>query len=132
MAQIKRRFILIDDDNISNLLTKMVLKKAFYSAEVLVFTVAEEGLAFIKSDSESIHNFDKIILLLDINMPSLTGWEFLEEFKLFDEAIKKQYHIYIHSSSINAIDINLAKENKLVLDYLEKPINKDKFLKLLS
>jgi hypothetical protein len=64
-------------------------------------------------------------------MPTLTGWEFLEEFNLFDEAIKEHYEIYIHSSSINVTDRKLAKDNQLVLDYLEKPINKDKFFKLI-
>jgi CheY-like chemotaxis protein len=132
MTKIKKRFIIIDDDNISNLLTKMVLQKAFKGAEVIVFTVPEEGLTFIKSDSNSIHNYEKTILLLDINMPTLTGWEFLEEFKLFNKTIKKHFQIYIHSSSIKATDRKLAKENQLVLDYIEKPFNKDMFLKLLS
>lgn len=130
MTQIIRRFIIIDDDTISNLLTKMVLKKTFDGVEVLVFTLADEGLSFIKSDVESMHTYEKTVLLLDINMPTLTGWEFLEEFKLFDEAIKKHYKIYIQSSSINFTDRKLAEANQLVLDYIEKPINKDKCFKL--
>lgn len=132
MTQLKQRFILIDDDNISNLLTKMILKKAFDGAEVLIFTVAEEGLSYIKSDVESTYAYEKTVLLLDINMPTLSGWEFLEEFKLFEEALQEHYEVYIHSSSINVTDRKLAKENPLVMDYLEKPLNKEKFVTLLS
>jgi hypothetical protein len=61
MTQTMQRFILIDDDNISNLLTKMVLKKTFDNVEILVFTDADEGLSFIKSDVESIHTYEKTV-----------------------------------------------------------------------
>ena len=65
-------------------------------------------------------------------MPYLSGWEFLEAFDLFDTAIKEQYDIYILSSSVAQNDIDLAKENPYVIDFIEKPLNKAKLTTLFG
>lgn len=132
MIQITKRFLLIDDDRINNYITKMILQKTFEGVEVIDFIDAEVGLEFIKSEPKNIVINEKTTLFLDINMPTLSGWEFLEAFALFDEEIKNQYNIYILSSSINISDINLANENHFVLDFIEKPVNKVKLVKLFS
>jgi CheY-like chemotaxis protein len=56
-------------------------------------------------------------------MPTLTGWEFLEVFKTLPEPIKNQFNIYMLSSSIDKQDILCAKENPLVIDFIEKPLS---------
>lgn len=132
MIDITKRFLLIDDDKINNFITKMILEKSFEGIEVIAFTDAEEGLKFIKSESKNSAMDEKITLFLDINMPTLSGWEFLEAFALIDDEIRKQYNIYILSSSINLGDINLANENQFVLDFIEKPVNKDKLAKMFN
>ncbi|MBQ0768553.1 MAG: response regulator [Bizionia sp.] len=132
MTQKTNRFLIVDDDPINNFLTKTVLKKSFEAVHVNDFTVPEEGLEFIKSGANHNANGEKTILFLDINMPTLTGWQFLEAFKLFDESIRAQYTIYILSSSINHSDIKLAKEHQLILDFIEKPLNKIKLANILS
>lgn len=132
MTQLTKRFLIIDDDRINNFLTKMVLQKSFKDIEVIVFTSPEEGLEFIKSEYKNDNITEKTTLFLDINMPTLSGWEFLEAFTLFEESIQKKFNIYIFSSSINDCDIKLAKENKLVSDFIEKPVNKDKLAKMFN
>ncbi len=132
MAQNKKRFLLVDDDPLNNYLTKMILKKAFTDAHVDDFTIPEDGLKFIKQEPSHHPPDGKTTLFLDINMPSISGWEFLEAFDLFDAFIKEQYDIYILSSSINLGDINAAKANPLVIDFLEKPLNKDMLSKIFN
>lgn len=127
-----KRFLIVDDDPINNFLTKTVLKKLFEDICVNDFTVPEDGLEFIKSAANHNTNAEKTILFLDINMPTLTGWQFLEAFNLLDESIRNQYNIYILSSSINHNDINMAKEHLLILDFIEKPLNKAKLVNILS
>jgi CheY-like chemotaxis protein len=132
MTQPTKRFLLIDDDPLNNTLTKMILKKSFEVVHVNAFTVPEDGLEFIKSEPNHNPPDGKTTLFLDINMPTLSGWEFLEAFELFDASIKEHYTIYILSSSVNLNDINLAKANPLVIGFIEKPLNKAKLAKILS
>jgi len=132
MTQKTKRFLIVDDDPLNNFLTKTVLKKSFDAVYVNDFTIPEEGLEFIKSEVNYSASDEKTILFLDINMPTLTGWEFLEAFKLLNESVKAQYNIYILSSSVNISDINCAKEHQLILDFIEKPLNKTKLANIIS
>ncbi|REG82496.1 response regulator [Algoriphagus antarcticus] len=132
MTQITKRFLLVDDDPISNLITKMMLKKSFDEVHIKDFTIPEDGLKFMKAEPSHNPPDGKTTLFLDINMPSLSGWDYLEEFELFDASIKEQYDIYILSSSVDPKDINRAKENPLVIDIIEKPLNKVTLLKMFS
>ncbi|TXE07971.1 response regulator [Gelidibacter salicanalis] len=127
-----RRFILVDDDPLNNFLTKMILKKTFGEIRVHDFIVPEDGLEFLKFEGAKNDTKTKTILFLDINMPTLSGWEFLEAFELLDASVKEQYTIYILSSSINLSDINFAKANHLVSGFIEKPLNKAKLINILG
>lgn len=132
MTQITKRFLLVDDDPLNNYLTKMILKKSFEPVQVIDFTIPEDGLEFMKSGPSHIPPDEKTTLFLDINMPTLSGWEFLEAFEHFDASIKEKYTIYILSSSVNISDLNLAKANPLVVDFIEKPLNKAKLVKIFG
>lgn len=132
MTQITKRFLLVDDDPLNNYLSKMILKKSFEGVQVNDFTIPEDGLEFIKSGSSHNSSDGKTTLFLDINMPIISGWEFLEAFALFDAQIKDQYNIYILSSSVDFNDINRAKVNPLVLDFIEKPLNKAVLVKMFG
>lgn len=101
-------------------------------SHIIDFVVPEAALEFIRS--EKIHNANnaEVILFLDLNMPTMTGWEFLEAFDKMEEGLKKQYTIYILSSSIDPSDIERAKDNIYVKDFIEKPLNKDALKKILA
>jgi len=132
MTHIPKRFILVDDDVLNNILTKMILKKSFDEVHINVFTVPEDGLEFMKSQPSHNKPNGKIILFLDINMPSLSAWEYLEAFELLDASIKERYDIYILSSSVDPKDINRAKENFHVKDFIEKPLKKEILLNMFG
>ncbi|MET6990935.1 response regulator [Sediminicola arcticus] len=132
MTLITKRFLLVDDDPLNNYITKKTLKKSLGEVHIIDFTNPENGLEFIRS--QPVHNptNGKTTLFLDINMPVISGWEFLEAFELFDISIKEQYNIYILSSSIDPNEINLAKGNPLVCDFIEKPLNEAKLVKIFG
>jgi len=132
MTRITKRFILVEDDELSNFISKRALKLSLGKIHIDDFTIPENGLEFIKSRSSHASHDGKTTIFLDINMPTLTGWEFLDEFELFDQSIKDQYNIYILSSSVNIDDINRAKINPLVVDFIEKPLNKAAVVKLFG
>lgn len=125
-----KRFLLVDDDALNNILSKMVLKKNCIGAYVTDFIYPELALEYIQMEYVQNNFIEKTTLLLDINMPSINGWEFLEKFQAFDESIKNQFEIYILSSSIDPADIERAKINSLVIDFIEKPLSRNTVLKL--
>ena len=123
-------FILVDDDPLNNLLLKKTIEKNCEGSNVKDFIEPELALLYIENEFEEKYSESKIILFLDINMPTLTGWDFLEEFEKFPAVVKNQFKIYILSSSIDPADIKRAKQNPLVIDFIEKPINKNFLLKI--
>ena len=99
----------VDDDKIYHFL----IKKLFISNNIEVspffFENGQDALDGIKYNLDKDENQPDLILL-DINMPVLDGWQFLEEFKKLKEFIKKEISIYVISSSDNTMDRNKAKE----------------------
>ena len=117
------RFVVIDDDPINNALCQIAIKVAVSGAEVKTFTIPETGFEYIST--EYSRNGKKAILLLDLNMPTMSGWEFLERFERLDEKIKNRLKIYVLSSSVDPRDKERAASNKNVLDYIIKPLTKE-------
>jgi CheY-like chemotaxis protein len=118
-----RTFIIVDDDTVNNTITRMMIKKILGDVETTIFTAPEQGLAFIQSEYSKI--VKPTILLLDINMPTMTGWEFVEQFEKFSEVAKKQIAIYILSSSIDQRDKDQAEANHYVKGFMSKPLTRE-------
>jgi CheY-like chemotaxis protein len=116
------RFVVIDDDPVNNALCKMIIKVALGKMDVKTFTLPEKGFQFIKTEYTINMNGSISIILLDLNMPIMSGWEFLEHFEELDEVIKKQVKIYILSSSVDPRDKERASKNKYVENYITKPL----------
>ena len=126
------RYIVIDDDPHNNLSCTIAIKAAIGTASVHCFTVPEEGLDYIENEYTRTKIAIPTILFLDINMPSMTGWEVLERFKEFAVPVKEQITIYILSSSVSPIDMELAHASPFVADYIIKPLTKPKMLGILE
>ena len=120
-----RQFVIVDDDPQNNSLSKIAIRKSLGDVVVKDFEIPESGLEFIEKEFQNENDGRKTILLLDINMPTMTGWEFLESFDNFTEEIKDQFRIYMLSSSVDPSDIERARSNPLVTDFIEKPLNKE-------
>lgn len=117
-----KQFIIVDDDKFSNLLSKILLSKLFENVEVKDFLFPESALEYIETEFEQ--HEEKTTIFLDINMPTLTGWDFLKIFETLPDTLKNQFQIFVLSSSIDPIDIERAKADPLVIDFIEKPLSK--------
>ena len=125
MKTLIKQFLIVDDDPQNNSLSRMAIRKVLGNVPVKDFEVPETGLEYIGKDFETGSSDEKTVLLLDINMPTMTGWEFLEEFDKLNENIKMQFQIFMLSSSVDPSDIERATSNPLVTDFIEKPLNKE-------
>ena len=112
----------VDDDKIFHFIIKKLLLNNNINVSPDFFENGLEALEGIKSKLDNGENPPDLILL-DINMPVLDGWQFLEEFKLLKKILKKEISIYIISSSDNLVDRNRAKEfEDDIKDYYLKPM----------
>ncbi len=117
---------IIDDDNIFIFVLKKILEKNQSFEEVLDFKNGEKVIELLSNITGIIPN----IILLDINMPVIDGWQFLEQIEKLPN--KDKFNIFIMSSSIDANDIKKSKSFSTVKDFISKPINNDKLNKLLE
>ena len=112
----------VDDDKIFHFIIKKLLLNNNINVSPDFFENGLEAIEGIKSKLDNGENPPDLILL-DINMPILDGWQFLEEFKLLKKFLKQEITIYIISSSDNLVDRNRAKDFKEdIKDYYLKPM----------
>ncbi|WP_221393806.1 two-component system response regulator [Dyadobacter sp. NIV53] len=119
--KIPNRFIVVDDDTTNNLVCKYVIHRFNNNADVQLFTDPEKALEIIKDSSASAEV--ETVLFLDLNMPTMSGPEFLEEFENFNQDVQKQISIYILTASLDLGDRDRAERNVFVKGYLPKPLS---------
>ena len=91
------------------------------------FLSALDALEWLKSTKE---NTNGIFILLDINLPLMNGWEFLEQLEHLSTIDATDFHIYIHSSSVSLDDQQKATEHPLVNGFILKPLTLEKLMQL--
>jgi CheY-like chemotaxis protein len=113
---------LIDDDAISLFVAEQVLRQAGVSSPIRPFAAAEEALRFLVS-----HLPAEVpeLMLLDLNMPMMNGWEFLEALRPHAPALAGRCHIYLLTSSLALSDTVRAKDFPLVRGIIHKPLDED-------
>ncbi|MCI0751983.1 MAG: response regulator [Flammeovirgaceae bacterium] len=122
---------LVDDDSIFQLIATRTIKGANLTERILQFPNGADALKYLEINFDQPDRLPDI-LLLDINMPYVDGWMFLEDFEKIKSKLGKEIAIYMVSSSIDPEDINRAKRNKLVSDYIVKPVSKETFARLVK
>ena len=126
------RFILVDDDHVCNMLTTAVLQNQLRVNHIIEFTCAAKALDHLVTDSGEQSSTSRAILLLDLNMPAMNGWEFLEQFETLNDSIKGQVEVYVLSSSVDRHDKLRAAADKNVAGYIEKPLTREKMMGILE
>lgn len=116
----------IDDDHITLVLCDMVIKKSGFAGEVMTAKNGKEGLAwfsayFAKNNPEPKQEPPELIFL-DLNMPIMNGWDFLEDYIMkYSERIAET-KVVILSSTVNPEDFLRANQYDIVIDFINKPL----------
>jgi CheY-like chemotaxis protein len=115
---------IIDDDSVYVNLVKKIIETKKLCKNLLVFSDGKQSIDYFEALIQNLEaeNIPEIIFL-DLNMPVMDGWEFLERFTKIKNKFGKVITLYVVSSSINPIDVNRAKALSSVKDYLIKPVN---------
>lgn len=118
----KKIIWVVDDDAIYQVIINKIIKRSEMFSASSSFKNGKEAVSALHKIIENTELIPDIILL-DINMPVMDGWEFMEEIKSIKSQIDKKIIIYIVSSSIAVEDKNKSKEFKDVFAFISKPVN---------
>ena len=121
---------LVDDDDTFIFVTKKIIEKTNQVKEVKVFNNGLDALNHLKENLNCGVKLPEVIFL-DLSMPIMDGWQFLNEFITIESESTKKITIYICSSSISPHDIHRAKSISAVTDFIIKPVTKDKFTAII-
>lgn len=123
------KVICVDDDPIVLLLSKLVLSKAEFTSQVVTAENGEVAIQYLEKQEtieENLKSDLPLLILLDLNMPVMDGWEFLEQFsKTLYPKYYQRAKIILLSSSIDPNDIERSKSFEMVADFLPKPLTRE-------
>lgn len=114
------KVFVIDDDEISVYLTSLVLEEAVFAREIYTYSSADEALANL-SLTEDAPLPD--LILLDLNMPIKSGWDFLDTLRPYENDLKGKLDVFILTSSIADSDKDRSRTYPLVRGFLHKPLD---------
>lgn len=129
------RIICVDDDPLCLLLAEVTIKESNLANEIHLAESAPAAISLLKDlyskDDQNLESQESFTLIfLDINMPGMNGWDFLEIFEKEFQHLFGQVRIFILSSSIDTADIIRSKQYKSVDDYIAKPLTVEVLNKL--
>ncbi|MBV8251699.1 MAG: response regulator [Chitinophaga sp.] len=115
---------IVDDDPIHQQIAKIMIERQGISNNIRVFSDAQEVLDYFRENTNVPEALPDLILL-DLNMPVMDGWEFLDEYAGFQTSLPKQVKIFVLTSSIDEKDKERVRSYKFVSGYLTKPLSKE-------
>lgn len=134
MTQDRQKHIVcvIDDDNIYQYTAKVILESTGLIKEIRSFYDGKSAINYFRG--EGMEDKDKLpdVIFLDINMPEMNGWEFLDEYNILLPRLPKPIKVYMVSSSVNSSDMQRSRSYGSVADYLVKPVNRTTYQQLIE
>jgi CheY-like chemotaxis protein len=127
---IKQKILIIDDSQIDLPVSALLLKNTFQKAEIHLASSAATGLEWLLEHQQEFG--DGLVILLDVRMPDMDGFEFLNAYELLPDEIKANTKIIMLSSTLDPYDIQKANSNKYVKTVLNKPLPVSDLVNILS
>lgn len=126
--------MLVDDNEIDNLINQKMIESSNICENIFIHSGAKSAIEFLKNIEKlakgPIDMYLPEIIFLDIDMPLMDGFQFLEEFEKLSDTIKTNCKIVMLTSSLSPQDMNKAKKNQFVLKYINKPLSQESLKKI--
>jgi CheY-like chemotaxis protein len=126
-----KSIFLIDDDPIFVYLTRRIIASIDRQCRINEFTDGELAIRYLEEICDKPELLPDIIFM-DISMPVMDGWEFLNEYSLLRPKIKKDIALFIVSSSISPQEVERSKSFSTVSDFLIKPLERGKIVEIID
>jgi CheY-like chemotaxis protein len=110
----------------------MVFSRTITDVEFKIFEEGYGAYHWIAENESELAKNDDYILMLDLNMPLMDGWEFLGNFEKLKNSVQQKFHVYILTSSINTEDIEHARDFPSVRHFYNKPLTRKIINEILS
>ena len=123
--------LLLDDDEANNFFHEIMVRESGITDKIIIATNAEEAIFFLLHEGREILK-DKALIFLDINMPAINGWEFLEEIRVLGKEILDKLEIIMLSASDYPKDIERIKAHDLLKTFIPKMLSVDKIKKIFE
>jgi CheY-like chemotaxis protein len=123
--------LLIDDDEPTNFLNQLVVESSGYTEQIKTAQSGEEALNYLVNSGEN-DNPSPDLIFLDINMPAMNGWEFLDKYRNLDDAKKSKVVIVMLTTSLFPEDKARAYEIPEISGFENKPLTKEKLDKIVA
>jgi CheY-like chemotaxis protein len=127
MANVEPKFetvMIIDDNTIDIYISSRMITKNNFGKKVLEYSDSEEALKYLQKNQDTISALPQVIFV-DIYMPGMSGFQFLEEYDKLSADLKNYCKVFIISSTIDDFDIARAQSDTNVVSFQVKPINKE-------
>lgn len=119
---VSQRFVIVDDDSINNMVSRFIILRQNKDAEIHVFTDPELALFGISELVSSSNNDLETIIFLDINMPIMSGWDFLQALEDLGTSALRKFRIYMLSSSLDPKDKQKIDTHSMIAGFFSKPL----------
>ncbi|MDH5400425.1 MAG: response regulator [Cyclobacteriaceae bacterium] len=126
-----RNILIIDDNEVDQFITRSVIELSGCEASIHKVTSVNEALSFLSEADQGAKPIPGLILL-DIHMPVLNGWNFMLEYEKLNEELKNKIVLIMFSSSISQNDRKQVKEFSDISEFIEKPLMVEKFQEMVT
>ncbi len=116
--------MLVDDTEVDTFISKKMLKSAEFSNNIIEFYSAQKALEFLQENKSNEHVLPQIIFL-DLHMPAMDGFDFMEKFRNLDPKITRYCKVVMLSSSLDSEDIRRIQGFSQVIKFMIKPLSVD-------
>ncbi|MEJ7766701.1 MAG: response regulator [Chitinophagaceae bacterium] len=131
MTARKRHFIVIDDNKLDCFIAEKIILNTGVSEKISVFDDARKALEYIREEIDFTPG-SKLVILVDIQMPMMNGFEFVEAFESLPEETRNKFVVFMLTSSINQSDLNRISNYTSVLQLLNKPLSVVKLTSMMA
>lgn len=122
--------LLIDDDEATNFMHRLVLEELDCAEQIIAVQRAQDGLTYLTRKSNDAYPQPDLIFL-DINMPGMNGWEFMDAYDHLEDDQKARIVVVMLTTSLNPDDKDSATKRSRIKSFMRKPLTEENVVELL-